>query len=150
MPAATPEQAFEARRAAWLAADGRAIWNTLSAKTRRDSAAKQESQIASLKAMSDRQLAAACEKYGLTVPQFRRMNVEDFAAHVISLVARQNVELAHRFRETRFLRAEIAGTRATCTLRTPSGTEERLVFVAEGGEWRVDDDATDEANGRGE
>ena len=33
LPGKSPEQAFEDRRAAWLAADGRAIWNTLSAPT---------------------------------------------------------------------------------------------------------------------
>lgn len=142
LPSASPRDAWEARRRAWLEGDERGVWESLCAESRAGKVRAQERAMEEMRRLDDPALARALQPYGLDPQRFRRMSAEEFCLHMIAGTVHAPEAMKDRLRAQEFGGAEVEGRTAVCTIVSPDGSRETLVLVAEGGAWKVDDAET--------
>lgn len=142
IPAGSPRDAWEARRRAWLAGDARHVWESLCAASREEKLRTQGRAMDEMKRLEDDALARALRPYGLQPSAFRRMTPEEFCLYMIGGTSQIAEPVKERMKAQEFVKAEVAGRTAVCTIATAGGKSELLVLVAEGGSWKLDDAAT--------
>ena len=95
-----------------------------------------------MRRLDDDSLARALHNYALSPSQFRKMSAEEFCLHMIAGTSQVPEPVKARMRSQEFVKADVAGRTAECTVASPGDIPEILVFVAEGGSWKLDDAAT--------
>ncbi|MEK7469770.1 MAG: hypothetical protein AAB074_20570 [Planctomycetota bacterium] len=142
LPDASPRDAWEARRRAWLAGDAKAVWESLCAASREEKLRTQERAMDEMRRLEDDSLARALNPYGLEASKFRRMTAEEFCLYMIGGASQVAAPVQARMKAQVFVSADIQGRTAICTIASTDGSSDILVLVAERGSWKVDDAAT--------
>jgi hypothetical protein len=147
LPESSPRDAWEARRRAWLAGDAKAVWESLCASSRADKLRTQAKAMDEMRRLDDDALARALRPYGIDSSRFRRMTAEEFCLYMIGGTSQVSPQVKDRMKAQEFVKSEVTGRTAVCTIAAPGESPEPLVMVAEGGKWKLDDTATAKLRG---
>jgi len=146
--AKTPEEAYNEMKKCLIAGDGKAIWNGLSAASRKKLTTDPEMLKGQeeMKKLTDEQLEGiAKEQYGVTAAQLRKMSPEEMMIALFGNMAKDPKEKEEN-EKSKWKSADIKGDKAYCTTTKPGGDgkdeEDYTVLVKEDGTWKVDIEET--------
>ena len=146
--AKTPEDAWKDMRRCFETSDGKGLWNSVCAASRKNmTEGDGAKQIESMKSMEDAQLEAITkENFDMSAAEFRKASVEEIMISSFNKVTKDPKE-KEKILKTKWKSCEIKGDKAYCVTLEPGDDgkekEDYAVLVKEDGTWKVNIEDTE-------